>query len=115
MDRLLSTEIVYFSRDERYDNEKPYITSFPVDQLDGAKIDNHKFDHVPVTVQDMRGQFTPKLDVNGFCFVEQPAIKRRANIAQDVSLLGMTWTSRSKIVFTYTFSSAYSASSAVAC
>ncbi|KAK7981655.1 methyltransferase [Apiospora saccharicola] len=72
MDRSLSTEIVYFSRDKRYDTEKPYTTSFPVDQLEGAKIDNHQFDHVPVTVHDMRGCFTPNLNTNGFCFVDHP-------------------------------------------
>ena len=65
------TEIAYFSRDGRYNVEKPYTTSFPVDGIRDpeAKVDNHRFELHLTRVQNARNTFEPVLGVHGFQFL----------------------------------------------
>lgn len=67
---FVHTEVAYFSRDTKYDTEKPYTTSFPVDDIAGAKVDSHQWVFHPRTIGDVRNRFIPDLDVHGFQFIE---------------------------------------------
>lgn len=77
----VETEIGYFSRDEKYDEEKPYTTSFPVDDIPGAKVDNHQWEFFPSQVRDLRSELVPELDVHGFQYVEWDTSLSRSDFA----------------------------------
>lgn len=66
---IVETEIGYFSRDPKYDTEKPYVTSFPVDNFPGAKVNNHEWVFYKSVVGDVRDKFTPSLDIQGFQYL----------------------------------------------
>lgn len=68
----VSTNINYFSRRAKFDHEKPFVTSFPVDGIKGATITNHEFDTHLTTVKNARGQFCPKLNIHGFTYLSAP-------------------------------------------
>lgn len=77
----VETEIGYFSRDKKYDEEKPYTTSFPVDDIPGAKVDNHQWEFFPSQVRNCRSELVPDLDVHGFQYVECDTSLSRSDFA----------------------------------
>lgn len=69
--RDINSHVVFLSRNELYQTEKPYATDFPVDEIEGAKVSNHIFDTRPVTFHNARGVKEPfSLDRNGFCYIK---------------------------------------------
>lgn len=67
----VNSQMVFLSRNELYQTEKPYAADFPVDEIEGAKLSNHMFDTLPVTFHDARGVKQPfSLDRNGFCYIK---------------------------------------------
>ncbi|MCJ1309173.1 hypothetical protein MMC25_002829 [Agyrium rufum] len=68
--RDIETHLPYLSRVNLYETEKPFGADFPVDHFDGAKLSNHVFEQVPITVQDARDRGPFDLDTNGFCVLQ---------------------------------------------
>jgi hypothetical protein len=69
----MAASLNYFSRDSKFQLEKPYVTSFPVDGIQDAKVSNHENTAVEVFIRDLRGvATTPSLDKGGFCVVMAP-------------------------------------------
>ncbi|KAI0182113.1 hypothetical protein GGR52DRAFT_527445 [Hypoxylon sp. FL1284] len=84
-DNIIKTEIGYFSRSPRYDTEKPYTTSFPVDHIPGAQHNNQEWVFHNTAVEDARDE-RPELDTQGFQYLEwktnlsRPDFKLEENI-----------------------------------
>ncbi|KAK3984185.1 hypothetical protein QBC44DRAFT_337448 [Cladorrhinum sp. PSN332] len=72
MGKDVTAVINYFSRDPKFQREKPYVTSFPVDDIEGASVSNHENEPVPVNMSDIRGLPPPSLDREGFTILESP-------------------------------------------
>src|SRR6187402_3540278 len=67
----ITSHMTFLSRNELYQKEKPYSADFPVDDIEGAKINNHTYDVLPITLHDARvatQSFT--LDREGFCYIK---------------------------------------------
>ncbi|KAI1500563.1 hypothetical protein F5X99DRAFT_234224 [Biscogniauxia marginata] len=105
----IETELVYFSRDEKFLHEKPYTTAFAVDHIPGARVDNHEFERSVVRVRplsrchqrrnrlsdhvdddddggeklsrnyEMTKGLEPRLDTHGFTFVRAETALERAD------------------------------------
>ncbi|PVH71860.1 hypothetical protein DL98DRAFT_553444 [Cadophora sp. DSE1049] len=59
--------ISYFSSDAKFNLEKPYTTSFPVDDIAGASVSNHEWTQVEGAIRDLREHdLSPQLDSHGF-------------------------------------------------
>ncbi|KAK3936923.1 hypothetical protein QBC46DRAFT_393899 [Diplogelasinospora grovesii] len=84
---LVDTEIVYFSRDEQYLSEKPYTTSFPVNDIDGAERDNHKWEIHLTQVRDARNTLETNLDVHGFQYVAWDTALSREDFSSKDSIV----------------------------
>ena len=70
--RSVSARMVYVADDELYETEKPYVISFPVETIPGAKPTNHIFCYQDVSVIDVRSQTEQELglEISGFSFVK---------------------------------------------
>ena len=70
--RSVSARMVYVANDKLYETEKPYVTSFPVEKIPGAKPTNHIFCYQDVSVVDVRSQTEHELglDISGFSFIK---------------------------------------------
>lgn len=79
-DEVVSTviaDINYFSRAAKFEKEKPFVTSFPIDGIEGACVSNHVFDVKRMKIHDVRAGFTPLLNTHGFTYLTaKTAIKR---------------------------------------
>jgi len=73
----------YFSRDNKFDDEKPFILSFPVDGIPGAVSTNHEFVHAPTRIQALRALPTPRLDTEGFTYLLLPTQLSYDDFASD--------------------------------
>ncbi|KAI1760073.1 hypothetical protein GGR53DRAFT_523378 [Hypoxylon sp. FL1150] len=82
----VETEIGYFSRNPRYNTEKPYITSFPVDDIPGAKVNNHEWVYHKTTVEDVRGKSMPSLDTQGFQYIDWKTNISRSDFELDETI-----------------------------
>jgi hypothetical protein len=69
----VTTVMKYFSRDKKFIyEEKPYILSFPVDEIPGARSTNHEFVHTTTQIQALRALPMPSLDIEGFTYLSLP-------------------------------------------
>jgi hypothetical protein len=68
----VTTDMRYFSRDEKFDVEKPYILSFSANGIAGAESTNHEFVDTPIQIQALRALPTPNLDTHGFTYLSLP-------------------------------------------
>lgn len=67
----IHTHISFLARNAIYTNEKPYITTFPVGNIPGAKATNHTIETKPITVHDLRhSDVNLDLDTNGACLLK---------------------------------------------
>ncbi|OTA54711.1 hypothetical protein K449DRAFT_401005 [Hypoxylon sp. EC38] len=66
----VETDIFYFSRNDKFSNEKPYTLTFPVDHIPGAQVSNHEFESRKTKIRDVRGSLLPDLNIHGFTFVQ---------------------------------------------
>lgn len=82
----VDTEIVYFSRDEKFKVEKPYTTAFPVSNIPGAQVDNHQWEFHPVQVRNVRGNLIPDLYAHGFQYVSWETNLSRADFESDETI-----------------------------
>ncbi len=77
----VTANINYFSRDVKFRHEKPYVTSFPVDNIEVARVSNHENTAVAVAIRDLRDVPTPSLDVQGFTVLTAPTSLSYADFA----------------------------------
>jgi hypothetical protein len=87
-DESIVAAINYFSRDAKFEYEKPYVTSFPVDGIEGACVTNHMFDVKQMEIYDVRAGFTPQLDVHGFVYLTAPTAMKPADFDSDAIVRG---------------------------
>jgi hypothetical protein len=86
----LRATINYFSSDPKFDREKPYVTSFPVDDIPGAKVTNHESEKQEVTVLDMRTSFEsslpPSLEREGFMYLGAASSMSEADFCSSTTI-----------------------------
>ncbi|KAJ5726211.1 uncharacterized protein N7483_007568 [Penicillium malachiteum] len=80
----VSAKLNYFSRNPRFEHEKPFVTSFPVDEIEGAAITNHEFDTRLTKVRNIRGQSLPSLNTHGFTYLTSPTLMTLAEFDESV-------------------------------
>ena len=74
-----STDMMYFSSDEKFEVEKPYITAFAVDDRSGTKSTNHEFEPHSMIIHDIRSHESFDLDEANFQYMKHSTSLSREN------------------------------------
>lgn len=72
MSQDIEAVINYFARDPKFLNEKPYVTSFPVEDINDAEVSNHANTPVKVKIQNLRILSSTSIDIEGFTYMSAP-------------------------------------------
>jgi hypothetical protein len=84
----VTTVMKYFSRDDKFSKEKPFILSFPIDGIEGAVSTNHEFVHATTQIQALRALPRPNLDIEGFTYISLPTQLSYDDLALDDKVCG---------------------------
>lgn len=69
----IQADIAYFTRDDKFRLEKPYIVSHVVDVTPGVQVTNHENTPVSATIYNLRClPDVPSIETEGFTYLSSP-------------------------------------------